>query len=798
MRDAAAPRAVDVLGGATMGTTWSVKLVAPRARDLHALHARHPGATGRRGRADEQLGSRLRPQPLQRRRRRQLACAARRLLDGAVVRARHRPRQRWRLRPDASARWSMPGASVRPGANACAARSAVGTCSTRMRLATRRSSTPHSAASCKPGGTRLDLCAIAKGFGVDAVAAQLRAQGIDSALVEVGGELFGYGRKPDGTPWRVIVEAWPGDEDDDSEARVLALDGLRRRDLRRPLAPLRARRPALQPHHRPAQRPPGARDAPAAVTVAAADAMHADGWATALTVMGVRSRLRRSPASTAWRHVSSTQVARRSQRAHDARLRRAAAGMSTPSLVTRAWLGNALVLLVLLVVVARVRPVAGRCMVDCVAAPGPLAAGRAGAARLPGPVRRVVMPASRPKARSALRRDNDATGDDAVLLAWASQTGFAQQLAEHTAQALRGAGVAVRALPLGPHRCATCCARIGARCSSSAPPAKAIRPTTCWVSPATCSIARSRCTGLRVRGARAGRSRLRAVLRLRPSPRPLAAPPRRAAAVRPHRCRRRRRRRAAALAAPTRPARRHAPTARLERAGLSAVATARARAGSIPAVSAARRTTSRWNRRTQRDLDWQAGDIAEIGPRHAHAEVAALAIGERSRWCRGGQDAAMRASRCRRCSRVRACRSRRDVRGQGRAVGGRRAAAIAASRVLDRLAARATAACTCWCGRCAIRDGRLGSGSGWLTAHAAPGERIDLRIRRNPSFHATGRRSSDDADRQRHRPGRPARAAEGAHRRRPSPQLAAVRRAQCRARFPLSATKSRPGCATDA
>ena len=32
-------------------------------------------------------------------------------------------------------------------------------------------------------------------------------------------------------------------------------------------------------------------------------------------------------------------------------------------------------------------------------------------------------------------------------------------------------------------------------------------------------------------------------------------------------------------------------------------------------------------------------------------------------------------------------------------------------------------------------DGRLGSGSGWLTEHAALGEHIDLRIRSNPSFH---------------------------------------------------------------
>ena len=53
----------------------------------------------------------------------------------------------------------------------------------------------------------------------------------------------------------------------------------------------------------------------------------------------------------------------------------------------------------------------------------------------------------------ARRRDRDAAGtdaatDDTLLLAWASQTGFAQQLAEHTAQALRGAGVSVVRDPL--------------------------------------------------------------------------------------------------------------------------------------------------------------------------------------------------------------------------------------------------------------------------------------------------------------------------------------------------------------
>ncbi|MES2009253.1 MAG: FAD:protein FMN transferase [Pseudomonadota bacterium] len=62
----------------------------------------------------------------------------------------------------------------------------------------------------QPGGIRLDFCAIAKGFGVDAVSRYLSGQGIDSHLVEIGGELRGHGVKPDGMPWWVALETPPG------------------------------------------------------------------------------------------------------------------------------------------------------------------------------------------------------------------------------------------------------------------------------------------------------------------------------------------------------------------------------------------------------------------------------------------------------------------------------------------------------------------------------------------------------------------------------------------------------------
>ncbi|WP_394778985.1 FAD:protein FMN transferase [Undibacterium sp.] len=58
----------------------------------------------------------------------------------------------------------------------------------------------------QPGGVYVDLSSIAKGFGVDHVADYLQQQGVQSYLVEVGGELRGYGSKPDGDPWWVSLE----------------------------------------------------------------------------------------------------------------------------------------------------------------------------------------------------------------------------------------------------------------------------------------------------------------------------------------------------------------------------------------------------------------------------------------------------------------------------------------------------------------------------------------------------------------------------------------------------------------
>lgn len=56
----------------------------------------------------------------------------------------------------------------------------------------------------------VDLSSIAKGYGVDVLAEFLDTKGITSYLVEVGGEIKAKGVKPDESPWRVAIESPAG------------------------------------------------------------------------------------------------------------------------------------------------------------------------------------------------------------------------------------------------------------------------------------------------------------------------------------------------------------------------------------------------------------------------------------------------------------------------------------------------------------------------------------------------------------------------------------------------------------
>ncbi|WP_421703146.1 FAD:protein FMN transferase [Aliiroseovarius sp.] len=54
--------------------------------------------------------------------------------------------------------------------------------------------------------TQVFLAAIAKGYGIDAVAAELTAAGINNYMVEIGGDLVTKGTNPEGKPWSIGVE----------------------------------------------------------------------------------------------------------------------------------------------------------------------------------------------------------------------------------------------------------------------------------------------------------------------------------------------------------------------------------------------------------------------------------------------------------------------------------------------------------------------------------------------------------------------------------------------------------------
>ncbi len=130
----------------------------------------------------------------------------------------------------------------------------------------------------------VDLSAIAKGHGVDRVAMALEGLGHRAYLVEVGGEIRAAGRKLDGKRWRVAIEQ--PSEGMRTVHRVLDLDDIAMAtsgDYRNYYEDERGRRISHTIDPRTAQ---PIRHALASVTVLHPSAMMADGLATALNVMG--------------------------------------------------------------------------------------------------------------------------------------------------------------------------------------------------------------------------------------------------------------------------------------------------------------------------------------------------------------------------------------------------------------------------------------------------------------------------------------------------------------------------------
>lgn len=274
---------VRAFGGATMGTTWSVKAVLPATTDLLALEAMVQ-------RALDTVVAEMSPwEPLSDLSRynraapgtwTQLPAAMAAVLRRAIEVAE---RSHGAFDPTLGALTDLWGFGPRPfsggpplAGDIIPLRDASGW--TRLTL--------DGDALLQPGGVRLDLNGIAKGFGVDQAAAALDRAGVKSYLVEVGGELRGVGAKPDGQPWWVELERPPpkGLAANDAEKTVVALHDLavatsgdyRRffdHDGRRYAHTLDPATGAPTTH------------ATVSVTVLAKDCMSADAWATALTVM---------------------------------------------------------------------------------------------------------------------------------------------------------------------------------------------------------------------------------------------------------------------------------------------------------------------------------------------------------------------------------------------------------------------------------------------------------------------------------------------------------------------------------
>lgn len=129
----------------------------------------------------------------------------------------------------------------------------------------------------------LDLSAIAKGYGVDAVGRYLESEGLSAYLVEIGGEVRVKGRKPNGEAWRLAIEQPV--IDDRQVNRVIVLDdhGLATSGDYRNYFEADGRR--FSHTIDPVSGKPISHNL-ASVTVIAENCMLADGIATAFNVMG--------------------------------------------------------------------------------------------------------------------------------------------------------------------------------------------------------------------------------------------------------------------------------------------------------------------------------------------------------------------------------------------------------------------------------------------------------------------------------------------------------------------------------
>ena len=130
-------------------------------------------------------------------------------------------------------------------------------------------------------GVRLDLGAAAKGYAVDRAATEFQRRGVTCGLIEAGGDIRYWGRKPDGSSWRFGIQH-PRRPDEIIEVEDIGLSALATSGDYEQFFEFEGRRfhHILDPHTGYPAR------ASTSATVWADNAMDADILATAAFVMG--------------------------------------------------------------------------------------------------------------------------------------------------------------------------------------------------------------------------------------------------------------------------------------------------------------------------------------------------------------------------------------------------------------------------------------------------------------------------------------------------------------------------------
>lgn len=263
------------LGGESMGTSWSVQCDDANSRDLHALHAEIEDCLARvvsqmsTWQADSEIS----------------------IFNNGAADSWHRISPEFmEVLKCAQAIALLSGGAFDPTIGARVARWGFGAHAfkefPRSRFSFRDLLIDETAHSIRqPGGMQLDLSAIAKGYSADLIANRLLEMDIRSMLVEVGGELRCMGDSPRGGAWNVLL-----DSDETSEPCVVALKDCAiatsgERFFRHEVEGRKVSHTIDPRSGEPID------DCTVQVSVIAETAILADGWATALAVMGCEDGL---------------------------------------------------------------------------------------------------------------------------------------------------------------------------------------------------------------------------------------------------------------------------------------------------------------------------------------------------------------------------------------------------------------------------------------------------------------------------------------------------------------------------